>query len=144
MKRNNLPLFSRPPLRAKSKAQLQLLSLKNDCSLFSRLYIASQIRSGDLDELFQHENQAYPPALSQMGKLRTGTKSDLVGFIENLVPTQDLSPTAVAQVVLLDGAVIVTCFDQFCKYIFRLRDPSVPAILHIATETREQTRCCVG
>ena len=37
IKRNNLPLFSRPPVREKSRAQLQLSSLKNDCSLFSRL-----------------------------------------------------------------------------------------------------------
>ena len=95
IKRNNLPLFNRPPVREKSRAQLQRSSLKNDCSLFSRLYTASQIRSGDLDKFFQHENQAYPPALSQMGKLRTGTKSDLVGCLEDLVPTQDLSRTPV-------------------------------------------------
>ena len=107
IKRNNLQLFSRPPVRTKSRAQLQRSSLKNDCSLFSRLYIASQIRSGDLDKFFQHENQAYPPASSQMGKLRTGTKSDLVGCLEDLVPIQDLSPTPVVQVILLGGAAIV-------------------------------------
>ena len=107
IKRNNPPLFSRPPVLDKSRAQLQRSSLKNDCSLFSRLHIASQIRSGDLDQFFQHENQAYPPALSQMVKLRTGTKSDLVGCLEDLVPTQDLSPTPVVQVILLDGAAIV-------------------------------------
>ena len=110
--RNNLPLFSRPPVRDKSRAQLQRSSLKNDCSLFSRLYIASQIRSGDLDQFFQHENQAYPPALSQMGKLRTGTKYDLVDCLENLVPAQDISPTPVVQVVLLDGAAIVNTLRQ--------------------------------
>ena len=107
IKRNNLPLFSRPPVREKSRAQPQRSSLKNDCFLFSRLYIASQIRSGDLNQFFQHENQAYRPALSQMGKLRTGTKSDLVGCLEDLVPTQDLSPTPIVQVILLDGAAIV-------------------------------------
>ena len=32
IKRNNLPLFSRPPVREKSRAQLQRSSLKNDCS----------------------------------------------------------------------------------------------------------------
>ena len=46
IKRNNLSLFSRPPVRKKSKAQLHLSSIKNDCSLFSRLYIASQVRDG--------------------------------------------------------------------------------------------------
>ena len=75
IKRNNLPLFSRPPVREKSRSQHQLSSLKNDCSLFSRLYIASQIRDGDLEEFFEHENQACPPALSQMGKLRTGSQT---------------------------------------------------------------------
>ena len=98
IKRNNLPLFSRPPVREKSKAQLQLSLLKNDCSLFSRLYIASQIRNGDLDQFFQHENQAYPPALSQMGKLLTGTT------LEDLVPVQDISASSV---VIVDGTAVV-------------------------------------
>lgn len=43
IKRNNLALFSRPPVQEKYKSQQQLSSLKNDCSRFSRLYIASQI-----------------------------------------------------------------------------------------------------
>ena len=73
VKRNNFHLFSQPPVREKSSKQLQLLSLKNNCSLFSRLYIASQICNGDLDGFFQHENQACPPALSQMGVLGTRT-----------------------------------------------------------------------
>ena len=72
--RNNQYLFSRPPYREKSRKDLQISSLKNDCSLFSRLYVASQIRHGGLDKFFQHENQAYPPSLSKMGKLRTGNK----------------------------------------------------------------------
>ena len=126
--RNNLPLFSRPPVREKSRAQIQRSSLKNDCSLFSRLYIASQIRSGDLDQFFEHENQAYPPALSQMGKLRTGTKYDLVDCLENLVPSQDISPTPVVQVILLDGAAIVNTlrpgfaktFSDYATHVFLL------------------------
>ena len=125
---NLLLLFSRPSVREKSRAQLQRSSLKNDCSLFSRLYIASQIRSGDLDQFFQHENQAYPPALSQMGKLRTGTKYDLIDCLENLVPAQDISPTPVVQVILLDGAAIVNTlrpgfaktFSDYATHVFLL------------------------
>ena len=83
-KRNNLPLFSRPPVREKSRTQLS--SLKNDCSLFSRLFIASQTRDGVLDYFFAHENQACPPALSIMGKMRLQTKSDRVGCLEDLIP----------------------------------------------------------
>ena len=81
IRRNNLPLFSRSPVREKSRTQLQVSSLKNDCSLFSRLFIASQMRDGDLDDFFAHENQACPPVLSQMGEMRLGKKSDLVGCL---------------------------------------------------------------
>ncbi|KAJ8385835.1 hypothetical protein AAFF_G00181910 [Aldrovandia affinis] len=41
IKRNNLHIFNRPPVREKSRTQFQVLSLKNDCSLFSRLFIAA-------------------------------------------------------------------------------------------------------
>ena len=107
IERNNLHLFSRPPVREKSMKQLQMSSLKNDCSLFSRLYIVSQIRHGDLDEFFQHENQACPPFLSHMGGLRTGTKSDLMPCLENLVPVKDDLSTPKVQVNILDGAGII-------------------------------------
>ena len=52
IKRNNLHLFSRPPLKGKSNKQQQISSLKNNCSLFSRLCITSQVHDGDLDEFF--------------------------------------------------------------------------------------------
>jgi len=107
IKRNNLHLFSRPPVREQSKKQLQMSSLKNDCSLFSRLYIASQIRHGDLDEFFKHENQACPPSLSQMGMLRTGTKSDLMPCLENLAPVKEDLFSPSVEVNILDGAAIV-------------------------------------
>ncbi|KAG7160440.1 hypothetical protein Hamer_G001690, partial [Homarus americanus] len=96
IKRNNLPLFSRLPVREKSRAKHQLSSVKSDCSLFSSLYISCQIRDGDLDEFFTHENQACPPSLSSMGKLRLGTKSDLVYCLEELIPptTRDSTPAA--------------------------------------------------
>ncbi|KAG0721997.1 hypothetical protein GWK47_045289 [Chionoecetes opilio] len=99
IKRNNLHLFSRPPVREKSRKQLQMSSLKNDCSLFSRLYIASQIRHGDLDEFFQHENH--------MGGLRTETKSDLMPCLENLVPVKEDLSTLRVQVNIMDGAAII-------------------------------------
>ena len=57
IKQNNLHIFNFPPVREKSKKQLQMSFLKSDCSLFSRLYIASQIRHGDLDEFFKYKNQ---------------------------------------------------------------------------------------
>jgi len=87
IKRNKFPLFIRPAVQEKSRAKHQLSSLKSDCLLFSSLYISCQTREGDLDEIFAHENQACPPSLSNMGKLRLGTKSDIVGCLEKLVPS---------------------------------------------------------
>ena len=107
IKRNNLHLFSRPPVRVKSNKQLQMSSLKNDCALFSRLYIASQTRDGDLDEFFKHENNPFPPAISQMGGLRTGTKSDLIRCLESVNPVQDEYSQPMVQVSILDGAAII-------------------------------------
>ena len=106
-KRNNLSLFSRPPVRKKSKAQLHLSSINNDCSLFSRLYIASHVRDGDLDAFFEHDNQACPPALSQMGNIRLGKKYDLEGCLEDLIHPRDNASSPAVEVVILDGAAIV-------------------------------------
>ena len=66
IKKNKLKLFSESPSRTGSTSDLQLSSLRNDCALFSKLFIAWQTRKGDLDEFFRHENQACPPALSRM------------------------------------------------------------------------------
>ena len=116
IKRNKFPLFSRPPAREKSRAKHQLLSLKDDCSLFSSLYISCQTRDGDLDDFFSHENQACPPSLLNMGKLRLGTKSDIINCLEKLVPTTDddlfdvQAPSTdkpTVDVVILDDAAIV-------------------------------------
>ena len=107
IKRNNLYLFCQPPARGKSSKQLQLSSLKSNCSLFSRLYIASQTCNGDLDEFFKHENQAYPPSLSLMGVLRTGMKSDLLHSLMDLAPVNENVSGPTVQVNICDNAAII-------------------------------------
>ena len=52
LKETNLPLFCCPPVKEHSKSQQWLSSLKNDCSLFSRLFVASQIRDGVYEKVF--------------------------------------------------------------------------------------------
>ena len=78
IKMNKLPMFRRPPTKVPSNQKAQLTALKEDCALFSRLYIACQSREGDLQDFFKHENQPSPPSLSQQGQLRQGNKADLV------------------------------------------------------------------
>ena len=67
IKKNKLPLFSRPGTKA-SNQKTCLSALKDDCALFSRLYIACQSRDRDLDNFFMHENQPWPPSLSKPGE----------------------------------------------------------------------------
>ncbi|CAH3151254.1 unnamed protein product [Porites lobata] len=69
--------------------------------------IIDSVRNGNLDEFFKHENQAYPPALSQNGKLRTGTKSDLVSCLEELVNSRENATHPIVEVIILDGSVLV-------------------------------------
>lgn len=77
IKKNSLPLFNSVKRKANPK-NLQLVALRNDVSLFGRLYIANQQRDGDPAVFFSHENQLYPPALTVNGKIHHGTKSDLL------------------------------------------------------------------
>ena len=71
--KNTLPLFKRQQPKQICKASLKLTAVTSDRYLFSCLYIASQQREGDLEEFFKHENQPYPPSLSEFGNLRFGT-----------------------------------------------------------------------
>lgn len=78
IQRNKLPLLSSKKAKPRFGIKGDLAVLKNDCALFSRLYIACQSRSGNIEEFFRHENQPWPPSLSKIGEMRTGTKADLV------------------------------------------------------------------
>ena len=77
IKKNKLTLFSHARQKKVSSMKITISTLRSDCSLFSRLYVASQTRNGNLDEFFAHENQPYPPSLSHAGNLNLGTKSHI-------------------------------------------------------------------
>ena len=103
--KNKLPLFSRPAVKVPSKGKLQLQSMNSDCTLFSRLYLACQARYGDVDQFFSHENHARPPSLSHGGKLRLGSKADIMPCLEVETAAPEVSPLVDA--TFLDGAVVV-------------------------------------
>ena len=124
VKRNTYPLFSCPPPRTMSKDKQQIASLKQNCSLFSQLCVSCQVRDGDLDEFFHHENQSCPPSLSQNGKLRHGTKSDLLNCLTELCPGPTEAPALDG--LLLDGAVVInmlkpgpcSTFQDYSQQVF--------------------------
>ena len=83
--RNALPLWKSVSKSSRSKEKMKLQSVKTDCQLFSKLYIGCQSRDGNIDEFFSHENQGAPPSLSDCGRIRSGTKCDLINCMEKQV-----------------------------------------------------------
>ena len=81
--------------------------MPRDCHLFSRLYIACQSREADLENFFKHENQPEPPSLSSQGRIRLGTKSDLLYCLERVSTSisGDIFPDVTAHII--DGAAVV-------------------------------------
>ena len=122
IKKNKLQVFGQPPARDKSKSKLQ--SLKSDCSIFSRLYIACQSRDGDdLNEFFRHENQRCPPTLSQDSKLRQGKKSDLLDCLTSSVQCRTDAPDSDG--IVLHGAALVNMLKPVaCKTLMTTQQKS--------------------
>ena len=127
IKKNKLALFRSPHKKEPSKEKQQVTSLKSDCSLFSRLYISCQTRHGDLDDFFRHENQGYPPAVSQNGKLRLPSKkSDLLDCLKPLSAPLTSVPSPL-DVLVLDGAATINMlkptstvksFEDYASQVF--------------------------
>lgn len=101
-------LIFKEPAKPKQNSKLKqdLINLKNDCSLFSRLYISCQSHDGDLDDFFRHENVSYPPSLSDGGKLEPAeSKSDILECLLPRSKTPKDVPTVDA--MIFDGPAIV-------------------------------------
>ena len=121
--RNKLPLFGTSTCTA-SKGKQPLTSLKNDVALFSQLCISCQTRDGDLEEFFRHENQAWPPSLSDAGRLHLGTKSVLLECLESISEAQSEAPSVTN--VVLDGAAVIQVlkpgaaktFEEYAHQVF--------------------------
>ena len=78
LRKNKLHVF----VQQRKAKHSSLTVLRNDCSLFSWLFIACQTKKEDLPEFFRHENKPLPPSLSKLGDMRTGRKADLLKCLE--------------------------------------------------------------
>ena len=103
--KNKLLVFGTSTVKKISKPKQKLISLKQDMELFSRLFIACQIRDGNLNEFFRHENQTCPPSLWTGGGLRLGSKSDLLSCLEKVHSGYTESPKVTCTII--DGASVI-------------------------------------
>ncbi|KAK3910021.1 Microtubule-associated protein VP7 [Frankliniella fusca] len=108
IKENKIYLFNTAQ-RQVPKMKEQIKSLKEDNSLWSRLYVAtSGSRPSELDEFFSHENTLHPPSLSLPdGSLRTTDKSELVKSLVELTKVVVSSECPAVDAKILDGAAMV-------------------------------------
>ena len=95
------------------------------------------MRNRILDEFFEHENQAYPPAQSQNRKLRSGSKSDLVGCLQDLVTSQEKTDNPEVLVIILDGPATVNMLPpgyakKFSDYASQVSVPAIHCIPNTA------------
>ena len=90
-----------PHKRQRTTSSGLVSSMKSDRNIFSRLFVASQFRDGNLNDYFSHKNQPCPSSRSARGKLKLGTKSDSVRCVEDAPEKQDdITPSV--DVVMLD------------------------------------------
>lgn len=88
-----------------------------------------------MDEFFKHEHQAYPPSISDFGKLRSSIKSELFTCFDTRVPP--LSECTARTVVILDGAAVVQKMkpmeaDTFEQYALDVFIPYIMSIFQTA------------
>jgi len=85
IQRSNLFTFTnRPPTHLK-KGSDKLGSAKANTALITRMFMSLQARpNADICNFFKYENQREPPSLSDRGKLRSGTKSDIVSCLPGM------------------------------------------------------------
>ena len=122
IKKNLLALFSTTKRKTKATAK-KIKAIRHDVGLYGRLYMGSQQREGDPDEFFSHENHTYPPSLSEYGKLRLCTKSDLLKLLPS--SNQNLESHRFDCKIVDGGALIhiltpknVTTFSKYADQVF--------------------------
>ena len=108
IKKPNLFTFSnRPPADLKKGAD-KLGSAKANAALITKLFLSLQARPGaDIDAFFKHENQRGPPSLSDRGKLRQGTKSDIIDCLPGMPAPGRSDAVKASTVVILDMAAVI-------------------------------------
>ena len=120
IKKNRTDFFKQQAVSGDKKQRV----LKEDCRLFSQLFISCQCRECDLQEFFRHENQPFPIVLSDHGLIHTCQKSHLVDSLEAEAVSLDMEPDADA--IIIDGSALVhslppstsETFDDYARLDF--------------------------
>ena len=114
IKRNKLDFSNQKPEPV--TGALKQKGLKDECRLCSKLFIACQPRVCDLLQFFKHENQSFPAALSDDGKLHSFQKSQLASILERNITCPENRSDATA--IVIDGSALVNSIQPRAKRKF--------------------------
>ena len=121
--KNKFPSFSASGNGSTRPVDNEKKALRSDLKLFSQLFIATQIRDGDLATFISHENIAHPPPLSQHGEILAGTKSELLACLKTCyqpdlhVATIDVALQSSGKI--LEGSVLVNMLKPEKRSTFK-------------------------
>ena len=97
-----------------------------------------------MEGFFGHENQSFPPSLTQYGKLRSSAKSDFLPCLKKNGPAQAQRPSVEA--LLLDGAAIVNMLKPGASKAFQEYSETVflPYVTNQLKNVERVGRCGMG
>ena len=104
-----------------TKNRSKVIALRKDISFVCTLFLSLQSRLDfDLDNFFKYENQKEPPSLSDQGKLRSGTMSDVLQCltIPRLTPPDDVTVTVLYGPAVVH-MVLPTYGTNYQQYVVR-------------------------
>ena len=100
--------FLNPPSANLKKGSAKLASCKASAAIVTQMFISLQARpESDMSDFFKYENSRFPPALSDNGKLRSGTKSKIMECLPGMPQPGKNPATKNASVVILDMPAVI-------------------------------------
>lgn len=124
IKKNKLHLMKTPIQKSVTKDGLKIKTLNNNVALFGQLFVTLNSRDCNMMDLFQHENQSFPPSLSDSGTLNLPkSKSDVLDCI---APNCFEDDVGFIDCKVLDGPALVhiwspktdKTFDEYAEKTF--------------------------
>ena len=83
IKKNKIQLFRHQNKKNENIRPSQ--ETKDQLHLISQLFVATQIRGGDMGGFFKHETLVHPPTLTKSGQLRSGEKAEILPRLKSLI-----------------------------------------------------------
>lgn len=116
VKTNNLKLMREKPVKKTNFASKKLKAVKTDRDLFMMLFVQAQHRSIDLDDFFSHENQPFPPSISDNGYILTYPKlSDTLDCFQKFYDKSLFPNACTASIVEAESVVHFIKPSSECK-----------------------------